>query len=482
MAIAALVGRLVLALVFAVAGSAKLADRVGTRVAISAFGAPTALTAPLAVLLPLAELAVAGLLLPATTAGVGVAGALGLLVLFASAIALSLSQGRAPDCHCFGQLHSAPAGWRTLARNGALAALAVFALASSLTRQDRSAVAWIGRLRGAELLALVVGAAAVVLLAFAGAALLSLLRSYGRVLVRLEAVEATLARAGLTFGEEAPPELGLAPGTPAPSFAVADVRGGTIGLDDLLAPGLPVLLLFTSPRCGPCQALLPEAADWQRVHASRLTVAFANDGPPEELAAEAEEFELENVLADRDRELYAAYQANGTPSAVLIAPDGTIGSFVAPGRDWIEALVAETASRAVDDADDAAVPVGSDVPDLELAVLDGGSVRLTDLRGRDTLLLFWNPTCGFCRSMYERLLAWEGRNGNSPRLVIVSAGHEDAVRAEGFRSTVVLDPEFEISQAFGVGGTPMAVRIDASGRVASAPAAGAEAVFALAER
>jgi len=65
---ALLVARLLLALVFAAAGAAKLADRVGSRQAIVDFGVPSAIAAPLGLLLPLAELAVAASLLPASTA------------------------------------------------------------------------------------------------------------------------------------------------------------------------------------------------------------------------------------------------------------------------------------------------------------------------------------------------------------------------------------------------------------------------------
>jgi hypothetical protein len=50
---------LLLALVFAVAGLAKLLDREGSRRTIVDFGVPSALAAPLGLVLPLAELAVA---------------------------------------------------------------------------------------------------------------------------------------------------------------------------------------------------------------------------------------------------------------------------------------------------------------------------------------------------------------------------------------------------------------------------------------
>jgi hypothetical protein len=192
----ALGARLVLAAMFAVAGAAKLRDRRGAGQAALEFGAPERLAGLVGLILPLAELTVAGLLLVPGTVLAGEAGALALLLLFSVAIGIALARGRAPDCHCFGQLHSAPASWRTLGRNGLLAAVAVLALSASLAGPDRSVFGWVGGLEPAEILALAVTVVAVVLLAVGGAALLSLLRSYGKVLVRLEQVEAALREAG----------------------------------------------------------------------------------------------------------------------------------------------------------------------------------------------------------------------------------------------------------------------------------------------
>ena len=121
-----LLARLLLALVFAVAGVAKLADREGSRRAVVDFGVPPILAAPLGLLLPLAELAVAVALIPPATALWGAWGALALLLLFVGGISFNLARGHKPDCRCFGQIHSSPAGWRTLLRNGVLAAVAGF--------------------------------------------------------------------------------------------------------------------------------------------------------------------------------------------------------------------------------------------------------------------------------------------------------------------------------------------------------------------
>jgi uncharacterized membrane protein YphA (DoxX/SURF4 family) len=60
MTAAATVLRLVLALVFGAAGTAKMLDRTGTQEALAAFGVPRSLAASASVLLPVVELVVAG--------------------------------------------------------------------------------------------------------------------------------------------------------------------------------------------------------------------------------------------------------------------------------------------------------------------------------------------------------------------------------------------------------------------------------------
>jgi uncharacterized membrane protein YphA (DoxX/SURF4 family) len=60
--------RLVLAAVFCVAGIAKLVDRRSAAQSVGEFGVPRVLVGPLALALPLGELAVAIALVPAATA------------------------------------------------------------------------------------------------------------------------------------------------------------------------------------------------------------------------------------------------------------------------------------------------------------------------------------------------------------------------------------------------------------------------------
>src|SRR5690349_19705229 len=115
-----LVARLLLAAVFAIAGVSKLADRAGTVQSIIDFGVPAMLARPVASLLPLWELACAAALIPSATALRGAIASGASLIVFIAAIAVNLARGRRPECHCFGQLHSTPVGWPTVARNTAL--------------------------------------------------------------------------------------------------------------------------------------------------------------------------------------------------------------------------------------------------------------------------------------------------------------------------------------------------------------------------
>jgi peroxiredoxin len=504
-----LIARLLLAVVFVVAGVAKLADREGSRQAMLDFGVPTALAAPLGLLLPLAELAVAAALVPAATAWWGAVGALALLLLFVVGIGANLARGRKPECHCFGQLHSAPAGPKTLARNGVLAAMAAFVVWQGRAGAGPSALGWMGELTTAELVALILGVVALVLLAGQWWFLLHLLRQNGRLLGRVEALEARLGVGGaVPSGNGAHQHTaGLPVGSEAPEFNLSGLHGETLTLESLRSSaGKPVMLLFTDPDCGPCTAMLPEIGRWQEEYSQKLTVSLVSRGDLEENRAKAQEHGLTGVLLQEDWEVSEAYQVNGTPSAVLVHQDGTIGSAVMGGADSIRALLAYAVGEraqlpmhhpqeaqegqpcpncgkvhAAAPTVPAAKKIGEDAPEVSLRDLEDNEVSLEDFRGEQTLVLFWNPGCGFCQQMLPDLKDWEENPPeDAPKLLVVSAGTEEANREQGLRSTVVLDQNFAVGQAFGASGTPSAVLVDAEGKVASDIAVGAPAVLEMA--
>lgn len=497
MDVALLIARLLLAIVFLVAGFGKLADPAGSQQAMRDFGVPAVLAPPFGVLLPLAELVVAVALIPTAWARWGALGALALLLLFVAGIGYNLARGRTPDCHCFGQIHSAPVGWPTLIRNGMLAAIAGFVIwhpASSSAGADLGT--WFGSLAGAQRIEVIVGVIIVALVALESWVVFHMLTQQGRLLLRLEALEKQLATAG-SVPQSADTAFGLPVGTQAPAFRLAGLHGETLTLDALRAHDTPVVLIFSDPGCGPCTALMPELGRWQRDYAGKLTLAVVSRGDPEENRAKSAEHGITHVLLQHDREVAAAYQAYGTPSAVLVRSDGTIGTPLAQGADAIRGLVAGAIGLPVLRTLPMAAPQGNggtathtqpagpqkgDVaPEFSLPDLSNKQVRLADFRGDKTLVLFWNPGCGFCQRMLDDLKAWEEQPPKgAPKLLVVSTGRLEDNQALGLRAPVLLDQGFSVGNTFGANGTPMAVLVDAEGKLASEVAAGAPDVLALA--
>ena len=293
MSLLVLLARLVLALIFVVAGLAKLADLAGSRQALRDFGVPTRLADPFGLLLPLTELAVAVALLLPATAWWGALGALALLLLFVVGISYNLVRGRHPKCHCFGQLHSAPAGWPTLMRNLVLAAVAGVVVVFGWSLPEPGVLDWLAPLSVSQRLEVLTGLVVLVLLLAGGWLLVHVLRQQGRLLLRIEALEAQLAANGLAplpvaSGQTASPMAGLPVGGPAPSFMLPTLSGEPMTLHALRALGKPVMLLFSDPGCGPCTALLPEVGRWQRDHATNLVVALLSRGTVEAKSSEGD--------------------------------------------------------------------------------------------------------------------------------------------------------------------------------------------------
>ena len=432
---ALLAARLVLAAVFAVAGAAKLGDLAGSRAAVAGFGVPDRLAAPIGTALPFVELTTAVLLLPAGTARLGATIALGLLLAFSLGIAASIARGEAPDCHCFGQIHSEPAGPKTLGRNFGLALVAGFVVVAG-DDPGPGLFDAIGDLSATTALAILLGVAVVGLLAAGTFAYLQLLRQHGRVLLRVDALEKALRSRGIPIPElEQTPAKGIPVGQPAPEFELTDLEGEPVTLSGLVSGGRPTILFFTDPGCGPCNAMAPRLGEWQREHAERLTTAVLTMGAPDVNRAKASEHGIDRMLIEDDRRVAAAYDALATPSAVAIDANGRIASSVASGEVAITALVERLASPAVEVVK--AGPVAAEgepvpAPAQPLKDLDGEDASLADeLGGSERLLLFWDPGCGFCRRMLPDVLAWEVEPG-ADGLLVVSRGEAAANREQGF--------------------------------------------------
>lgn len=306
---------------FVIAAVAKLADSPGSRRALEDFRIPSGFVRPAAALLPAAELLAAGLLLLAPTARVGASLAAALLGAFVAGIALALRQGRTPDCHCFGQLHSRPAGRETIARNLVLATGALLVLFAG---PGPGIGDWMSDSSG-ETVALAATSLACLVLAYVA---LTLWQDNRR----------------LSGGGRAADVPALAEaGDPVPEFAVTDFGGDEVRSADLLA-GEHSVVVFVSATCGPCLRLLPELARWREMLSGRMPIHVLTSGDENENRRLAEENRLE-MLLDRAGAAAGAVGILGTPSAVEVDDDGRIASPPVAGGQAIEALIRSALKR-----------------------------------------------------------------------------------------------------------------------------------------
>jgi len=313
---ALVIARLCLAVVFIVAGVTKLSDRSGTRQALANFGVSRRLVDPLQFLLPAAELAAATALVFPTTVRWGAAGSLVLLALFVAGLTRVLRRGETPDCHCFGQLHSKPASWTTVARNFALALPAAFI---TLAGPGPSLTSWFAGTDAADLWLTVTAS-------------LAALTTTTSVLLWREnhRLRSTNGRAAA-----APRQIGAL----APRFTLPSTAGPVVSLEDLLVDNRACVLTFVHPGCGGCATLLPELARWHNTITERLALTVVTPAEAMHAKALAREHALTDVLIDEQSTVFDAYGATALPSAVLVSSDGTVGSAPIAGSVAIESLI-----------------------------------------------------------------------------------------------------------------------------------------------
>ncbi len=244
---------------------------------------------------------------------------------------------------------------------------------------------------------LIVGGGALCLAMLLGAWLgWQLLRQNGRMLPRLEELEKrvdelefgepdseksemdeSLVTSAVTNGEERANRFtnrslarsrikrdGLKAGTAAPSFRLPRLDGRELSLEELR--GKRLLLVFSDPHCGPCNALAPQL---ERIHRDNgrkkhspspqpsptgegepspgVEVVMISRGDPKENRAKVKEHGLTfPVLLQAHWEISRLYAIFATPIAYLIDEIGCIASDVAVGMEPILALASAAAHSA----------------------------------------------------------------------------------------------------------------------------------------
>ncbi|MEU2036853.1 peroxiredoxin family protein [Nocardia amamiensis] len=312
------VSRLALCAVFGLSAWGKLADRSATRQAVGDFGVPLRWVPAVAWGLPIAEAVIAVVALVPWVSGVAAVAALLLLGVFTVVIARLLRRGERPSCSCFGTASAAPIGPKTLVRNAALLVLAAAVGMGAVTHPRVP----MGLPADDAIGCAVVAAFSAVLVWLAGQL---------RVL-RRRVDEQALS----TLGAE-----GLPAGSVAPEFELLDARGGKTTLEGLLAGRRSVLLVFVHPGCELCAAMARELPRWHARISDALAIVAVGNGDAAEQAAWGLENGLGEIpsLVQQGNEAALRYRVRGTPSAVLIDPDGRVAAPVARGAIAIRELI-----------------------------------------------------------------------------------------------------------------------------------------------
>lgn len=464
------------------AGIGKLLDLEGSERAVKDFGVPENLAKPFSILLPIAEIFFAVLLLFTSVSWFGAVGTFLLLAVFIGGMIYQIKQGNAPDCHCFGAIHSEPVSAKSLIRNLVFAILALF-LVISWKNQGLS----FADLTDEMAIQFILGFAVVGLLGAVIFYLKKISEQQTQIMRRIELLEIISHEGSETKREDVQfPTEGLPIGAPVPDFAGENLKGTTFEFEHLLMLAKPILFFFVGPNCPSCTALLPEIDNWQDELKEKLNIVFVSHGTPKENTAKFGE--NREVLLQKEREIGSLFGALWTPSAVLVNADGTIASRLAIGDAAIRELVNIIKSAqnkdgmiyaATDEIANAA-QLGADIPAFAVNDLSGKRISSEDLKGKRTLLTYWSLTCGWCGQMLGDLREWDKTRGlDEPNLLLVSSGDPQRNRELGFRGTILLDDEKALPQSLNMDATPSAVLIDEDGKIVSEIAVGAQDIWAL---
>lgn len=475
--------RISLSAVFITAGIGKLLDIEGSEKAVKDFGVPENLAKPFAFLLPIAEMLLGVLLLFTSVSWFGAVGTFLLLAVFIGGMIWQMKQGNAPDCHCFGAIHSEPVSAKSLIRNIVFAILALFLIGSGWNYQGLS----FADLTNELAIQLIFGLAFIGLFGAVIFYLKKISEQQIQIMRRIELLEIVSHEGGEMKRDDVQfPTEGLPIGAPLPDFAGENLKGRTTEFEHLLMRAKPILFFFVGPNCASCTALLPEIENWENELKGKLNIVFISNETVKENTAKFGE--NREVLLQKTQEIGLLFGALWTPTAVLVNADGTIASRLAVGDAAIRELINTVKSvESVDGmlyAPNAEIPnaeqIGGNFPAFSANDVSGKNISSDDLKGKRTLVVYWSLTCGWCGQMLNDLREWDkNRASDEPELLLVSAGDAERNRELGFRGTVLLDDEKMLSNNLGMNATPSAVLVDEKGKIVSEIAVGAQNIWAL---
>ncbi|WP_068251929.1 TlpA family protein disulfide reductase [Janibacter corallicola] len=328
---------LLLAVLLAVSGVAKLRRRNDVISAFRELGMPAWLTdSPAPRMLPWVELVLAGALLAAPAPpSLGVATlTLLLFVAYLVVILRALRFDHPVTCGCFGRLGTGEVSRRTVARNVLLLGLAGLTMWSATEKE---------------------------------AIVVRLLQASGAVWAWLALTAVTAVLVWLTV---APAKGGPVPRspvsrdqgaeeyvpTPIPYASLVDASGTTLPLRDLIREGAH-LLVFVSTTCGSCAEAIASIPEWDR-RLGPVRVSAATWRPVADVLEDHPD--LKGHLLQDPSATTARIFGIGTPGAVLLGGDGMLAGGPVHGGVAVRDFVADVRAELVDAAlvEEDSAPVG----------------------------------------------------------------------------------------------------------------------------
>jgi methylamine dehydrogenase accessory protein MauD len=156
---------------------------------------------------------------------------------------------------------------------------------------------------------------------------LALARQLGVLHERITPVGALMLAKGLKVGEM------------APAVPVTDLDGKTLTIGGPRPDGRSLLLMFVSPTCPVCKALLPVLKSSRKSEHESVEIVLASDGDLAEQKAFVREQGLEVFRYVVSTPLGISYQVGRLPYAALIDADGVLRARgIINSREHLESL------------------------------------------------------------------------------------------------------------------------------------------------
>jgi thiol-disulfide isomerase/thioredoxin len=141
-----------------------------------------------------------------------------------------------------------------------------------------------------------------------------------------------------------PRELSAPASVPMSELVVDLLDGGNLDLTEGLDAGRPVVLVFWQSWCVSCLEEAPALIDADRRYGDRLQIVGVVSGPDESVDAAKLQAALESTgmtypqVRDRDLSLTRALDVQGTPTIIVLGPQGDVRYRGRSVPDWATIL------------------------------------------------------------------------------------------------------------------------------------------------